>query len=73
MIVNKKYSYGRSCLETRECPVCHFSCDLDVAYGTRFKQLKINCKDEFGEDIRLHACPKCGTIGVDVYESEYCD
>lgn len=71
MILHKKYAYGREPLENRECPVCHFSCDADTSYGTRFKKLKANCKDEFGEDLILYACPKCGTIGVDVYEIEH--
>ena len=71
MILNKKYAYARESLTARECPVCHFSCDPDVTYGTRFKRLKTSCKDEFGEDVRLHACPKCGTIGIDVYEIEH--
>ena len=73
MILHKKCYYGRAPLESRECPVCHFSCDPDVTYGTRFKQLKINCKDEFGEDVRLYICPECGTVGIDVYEIEYRD
>ena len=71
MIVNKKYAYGRAPLESRECPVCHFNCDPDTSYGTRFKKLKLTCKDEFGDNIILYACPKCGTIGIDVYEIEY--
>ena len=73
MILHEKHAYARNALRTRECPVCHFSCDPDVTYGTRFKKLKVNCKDESGEDIELHACPKCGTVGIDVYEIEYKD
>ena len=71
MILHTKYAYGRAPLESRECPVCHFSCNPDVTYGTSFKKLKTSCKDEFGEDVKLYACPKCGTIGVDVYEIEH--
>jgi hypothetical protein len=71
MIVRKKYAYAREPLTVRECPVCHFSCDPDVTYRLRFKQLKVNCKDESGENVNLYACPKCGTIGIDIYEVEY--
>ena len=74
MILHKKYAYAREPLAVRECPACHFSCDPDTNYyGTRFKKLKINCKDESGENIILYACPKCGTLGVDVCEIEYSD
>ena len=71
MILHKKYAYAREPLAIRECPVCHFSCDPDATYGTGFKQLKISCKDESGENIQLHACPKCGTVGVDIYEIKH--
>ena len=71
MILHEKHAYARYPLKTRECPTCHFKCDPNTSYGTRFKQLKVSCKDEFGENVKLHACPKCGTIGIDIYEIEY--
>lgn len=73
MILHEKHAYARDSLKTRECPVCHFSCDPDVTYGTRFIPLETLYNYNQGERVKLYACPKCGTVGIDVYEIEYKD
>ena len=73
MILYKKYAYARDILITRECPVCHFKCETNSEYSTRFIPLEAVYNYNQGERVKLYACPNCGTVGVDIYEIEYKD
>ena len=68
MILKKQYSYGRDTLITRVCPVCNFKYETNSEYGTRFIPLETIYNYDKGEKIKLYACPKCGTVGIDVEE-----
>ena len=66
MIIEKEVSYARPSRFTRVCPACQYSCGLDENYVTKFTKLQkvVNC--ETSQSVQLYACPKCGTIGIDV-------
>ena len=74
MILHKKYAYARDALVERICPCCNYS-DRGINSDTKFIILEtMYCKNHpQGCSTRLYACPKCGTVGIDVYEIERCD
>lgn len=68
MIIKKIHSYARPSLITRVCPVCEFKQCEGEEYGSKFIKLETLCNLDNGNRSRLYACPKCGTIGIDVEE-----
>ena len=71
MILHKKYAYAREPLATRTCPVCHFTDDLYPNCSESFIVLETVYNRKEGDRVKLYACPKCGTVGIDVCKIEY--
>ena len=52
----------------RICPVCKYTDSSTDYTDTKFIKLEtMQCENNtFGCSTRLYACPKCGTVGIDV-------
>ena len=68
MITKKHYAYARPTMVERICPVCNYSYK-SFNGDTHFIRLEtVQCYNHPNGDngARLYACPKCGTVGIDV-------
>ena len=62
MIIEKRYSYARPTMIERVCPCCQYSNNDEK--GFILLEDVYNRSDN--EVVKLYACPKCGTVGIDV-------
>ena len=72
MKITKEYSYARPARVTRICPVCKYT-DSTIFSDSKFIRLEtMQCHNNpSGESTTiLFACPKCGTVGIDVEVSD---
>ena len=54
----------------RTCPVCNYSTTTGESRPYNF--IKLTTVHNYNEmsDVRLYACPICGTVGIDVTEGK---
>ena len=52
----------------RTCPVCNYSITTGESHLYNFIKLTTCYNYSEMSDVRLYACPICGTVGIDVTE-----
>lgn len=67
MKVKRTYKSFGECVK-RTCPVCNYSTETGKSHQHNF--IKLITVHNYTEmtDVRLYACPICGTVGIDVKE-----
>ena len=67
MKVKRTYKDSKEYVK-RTCPVCKYSTTTGESHPYNF--IKLTTVHNYNEmsDVRLYACPICGTVGIDVRE-----
>lgn len=65
MRIEKEYSYSRPTLVKRICPACGYT-HSEFEGTQKFIPLESVYAYDRGTTVKLYACPKCGTVGIDI-------